>query len=416
MSRPSALSLAFITVAALLAGACKKQEAPAAGSGAPQVGVVVLQSQRVAITTELPGRTAATLVAEVRPQVTGIIQSRNFAEGGEVKQGAVLYKIDPATYQAQFDSARAALVKAEANLQTARLKAQRYKELVAIKAVSQQEADDAAAALLQGEAEVAGARAAVQAARINLGYTAVTAPISGRIGKSAVTPGALVTANQATPLATIQKLDPVYVDVTQSSGAMLRLRRAFASGSLQKTSENAARVKLLFEDGSEYPLEGQLQFTDVTVDPSTGAITLRALFPNPKGELMPGMYVRAVVEEGVRENAITVPQQAVIRDTKGEAMALVVVADGKVESRRLQAPRTLGDQWLVDEGLKAGDRVIVDNLQRVRPGSVVQPVERVLTATPASTPPAPAAAPAAGTNSSSGAGPATAPATKSPQS
>jgi membrane fusion protein (multidrug efflux system) len=365
----------------------------------------------VAITTELPGRTTATLVAEVRPQVTGIIQSRNFAEGAEVRQGAQLYKIDPATYQAALDSARAAQVKAEANLQTARLKAQRYKELVAIKAVSQQEADDAAAALQQGEADVAAARAAVQTARISLGYTAVTAPISGRIGKSAVTPGALVTANQATPLATIQQLDPVYVDVTQSSGAVLRLRRAFASGTLQKTADNAARVKLLFEDGSAYALEGKLQFTDVTVDPSTGAITLRALFPNPKGELMPGMYVRALVEEGVRENAITVPQQAVMRDTKGEATALVVGADGKVESRRLQTPRTLGDQWLVDEGLKAGDRVIVDNLQRVRPGSVVQPVERALAATPPNTA-APAAAPAAGANSSSG----TAPAAKSPQS
>ena len=254
---------------------------------------------------------------------------------------------------------------------------------MAIKAVSQQEADDAAASLQQGEADVAAARAAVETARINLGYTAVTAPISGRIGKSSVTEGALVTANQAAALATVQKLDPVYVDVTQSSSAVLRLRRAFASGTLQKASDTAARVKLLLEDGTAYPLEGKLQFTDVTVDQSTGAIVLRALFPNPKGELLPGMYVRAIVEEGVRENAITVPQQAVTRDSKGEPTAMVVGADGKVESRRLQTARTLGDTWLIDEGIKAGDRVIVESLQRIRPGSQVQPVERQLATTPA---------------------------------
>ena len=294
----------------------------------------------------------------------------------------MLCQIDPATYKAAHDSARAALARAEASLQTARLKAQRFKELVAIKAVSQQEADDAAAALQQGDADVAAARAAVESARINLGYTAVTSPISGRIGKSTVTEGALVTANQATALATVQKLDPVYVDVTQSSGSVLRLRRAFASGTLQRASDTAARVKLLLEDGTPYPLEGKLQFTDVTVEPSTGAIVLRALFPNPKGELLPGMYVRAIIEEGVRENAITVPQQAVTRDGKGDATALVVGADGKVEQRRLQTARTLGDDWLIDDGIKAGDRVIVDNLQRVRPGVQVQPVERAIATTP----------------------------------
>ena len=373
----------LVVTAVMALSACSKSEAPApAGSGAPQVGVVVIQPQRVALTTELPGRTAATMVAEVRPQVTGIVQARRFTEGGEVKAGQVLYQIDPATYKAAHDSARATLARAEATLQTARLKAQRFKELVAIKAVSQQEADDAAAALQQGEADVASARAAVDSARINLGYTSVTAPISGRIGKSTVTAGALVTANQALALATVQKLDPVYVDVTQSSGAVLRLRRAFASGTLQKASDTSARVRLLLEDGTPYPMDGKLQFTDVTVDPSTGAIVLRALFPNPKGELLPGMYVRAIIEEGVRDNAITVPQQAVTRDGKGDATALVVGADGKVEQRRLQTARTLGDSWLIDDGIKAGDRVIVDNLQRVRPGAQVQPVERALATTP----------------------------------
>jgi membrane fusion protein (multidrug efflux system) len=383
MRRVRASVRSLVVTAVIALAACGKSEAPApAGSAAPQVGVVVVQPQRVAITTELPGRTAATLVAEVRPQVTGIVQARRFTEGGEVKAGQVLYQIDPATYKAAHDSARAALARAEASLQTARLKAQRFKELVAIKAVSQQEADDAAAALQQGDADVAAARAAVESARINLGYTAVTSPISGRIGKSTVTEGALVTANQATALATVQKLDPVYVDVTQSSGSVLRLRRAFASGTLQRASDTAARVKLLLEDGTPYPLEGKLQFTDVTVEPSTGAIVLRALFPNPKGELLPGMYVRAIIEEGVRENAITVPQQAVTRDGKGDATALVVGADGKVEQRRLQTARTLGDDWLIDDGIKAGDRVIVDNLQRVRPGVQVQPVERAIATTP----------------------------------
>jgi len=383
MPRVRASLRSLVVTAVIAVAACGKSEAPApAGSAAPQVGVVVVQPHRVAITTELPGRTAATLVAEVRPQVTGIVQARRFTEGGEVKAGQVLYQIDPATYRAAHDSARASLARAEASLQTARLKAQRFKELVAIKAVSQQEADDAAAALQQGDADVAAARAAVESARINLGYTAVTSPISGRIGKSTVTEGALVTANQATALATVQKLDPVYVDVTQSSGSVLRLRRAFASGTLQRASDTAARVKLLLEDGTPYPLEGKLQFTDVTVEPSTGAIVLRALFPNPKGELLPGMYVRAIIEEGVRDNAITVPQQAVTRDSKGDATALVVGADGKVEQRRLQTARTLGDDWLIDDGIKAGDRVIVDNLQRVRPGVQVQPVERAIATTP----------------------------------
>jgi membrane fusion protein (multidrug efflux system) len=369
-----------------LAGCSPSTPPQAAAPAAPQVGVMSVQPRQVAIRTALPGRTAPTMIAEVRPQVTGIIQSRNFPEGGEVKAGTTLYQLDPAMYQAAYDSARAAVAKADASMQTTRLKAERYKELVAIKFVSQQAYDEAAAELRQSEADVAAAKAAAEAARINLAYTKVTAPISGRIGKSAVTAGALVTANQQAALVTIQQLNPIYVDVTQSSADVLRLRRALASGELKQSTENAARVALLLEDGTPYAHEGTLQFSDVTVDPTTGAITLRALFPNPQGILLPGMYVRAVVEEGVREAAIVVPQQAVTRDTKGDAIAMVVGADGKVESRRLQIARTLGNEWLVDAGLQAGERVIVEGLQRARPGAVVQAVERVTSAPGASAP------------------------------
>jgi membrane fusion protein (multidrug efflux system) len=404
--RPLRTLVACATVAALgCAGlsACKPSAAPApAAQPAPQVTVITVQPRRVAIKTELPGRTSPTLIAEVRPQVTGLVQSRNFREGSEVKAGAVLYRLDPATYQAAYDSAVAAVAKAEASLQTARLKATRLKELVAIKFVSQQEYDEAAAAVRQGEADLAAARAAAETARINLGYTRVTAPISGRVGKSAVTAGALVTANQSAPLATIQQLDPVYVDVTQSSAELLRLRRALESGQLRRAPAGAASVALLLEDGSAYPHEGALQFSDVTVDPATGAITLRALFPNSRRLLLPGMYVRAVIEEGVRENAIVVPQQAVTRDAKGEAVAMVVGADDKVESRKLQVARTLGSDWIVDAGLQAGDRVIVEGLQRARAGVVVQAVERSDAA--ASAEAAPAATPSAAPLSQDGKG------------
>jgi membrane fusion protein (multidrug efflux system) len=270
------------------------------------------------------------------------------------------------------------------------LKAARSKELVALKFVSQQDYDEAAAALQLSEADVSAAGAAVETARINLGYTKVTAPISGRIGKSSVTAGALVTANQATALTTIQQLNPIYVDLTQSSADVLRLKRAFAKGELKKTPAYAARVALLLEDGSTYSQEGSLQFSDVTVDQATGAITLRALFPNPQGDLLPGMYVRAVIEEGVREGAIVVPQQAVTRDNKGDAIALVVGADGKVEQRKLQTVRTIGSDWLIDAGINPGDRVIVDGVQRARAGIQVQAVE--VAAAPATSPPVPAPA------------------------
>jgi membrane fusion protein (multidrug efflux system) len=366
----------LVVAAAILAGCSPKAPPQAAAPAPPQVGVLTVQPRSVPIRTALPGRTAPTLIAEVRPQVTGIIQSRNFTEGTEVRAGATLYQLDAATYQAAHASAQAAVAKAEASLQTARLRAERTKELLAIQFISQQAYDEADATLRQSEADVAAAKAAAEAARINLAYTKVAAPISGRIGASAVTAGALVTANQQAALATIQQLNPIYVDVTQSSTEVLRLRRALASGRLTKLAGSAARVELLLEDGTPYPHEGTLQFSDVTVDPTTGAVTLRALFPNAQGILLPGMYVRAVIEEGVREAAIVVPQQAVTRDTKGDAVAMVVGKDDKVESRKLQVARTIGNEWLVDAGLQPGERVIVEGLQRARPGTVVQAVER----------------------------------------
>ena len=273
-------------------------------AGPPEVAVVEVRPQRVAITTELPGRTSAFLVAEVRPQVGGIIQKRFFTEGSDVKAGDILYQIDPATYQAAWDSAKAQLSRAEANISTTRVRAERYKELVEIKAVSRQEYDDAAAALKQAEADIEAGKAAVETARINLAYTKVTAPIAGRIGKSSVTVGALVMAGQGMPLATIQQIDPVYVDVTQSSASLLRLQQSMASGTLKRDSANRAKVKLILEDGTPYPLEGALQFQDVTVDPTTGSYLLRIVFPNPKRVLLPGMFARAVLEEGVNEKAL----------------------------------------------------------------------------------------------------------------
>jgi membrane fusion protein (multidrug efflux system) len=364
---------------------------PPSASGPAQVGVIVVQPQRLALNNELPGRTVPYQIAEVRPQVTGLIQARNFQEGSLVKAGQPLYQIDPSSYQASFDSARATLAKSEANLRSTRLKSQRYTELVEIKAVSQQDQDDASAALQQGEADVAGAKAALESARINLAFTRVVSPISGRIGKSSVTPGALVTANQATLLSTVQQLDPIYVDVTQSSSSVLRLKRALAQGELKSGGANAAVVKLLLEDGSTYSLAGKLQFSDVTVDQGTGAITLRAVFPNPNGDLLPGMYVRAVVEEGVSDQALLVPQPAVSRDSTGKPMAFVVNADGKLESRPITTERAIGDQWLVTTGLKAGDRLVVEGQQKARPGQPVNAMPVAARAAPA----APASAPAA---------------------
>lgn len=368
-------SIGILAISILLTGCGKQKSAgqmPPAGP--PEVGVVTVQPQRVAITTELSGRTSAYLVAEVRPQVNGIIQQRVFIEGSDIKAGQVLYKIDPATYQAAYASSKAFQDRAEANIIPARLKEGRFRDLVKIKAVSQQDYDDAHAALKQSEADVASAKAAVETARINLAYTKMTAPISGRIGKSTVTTGALVTANQPAALATIQQLSSMYVDVTQSSAEMLKLKQNLASGLLKNGGAAQARVKLLLEDGSVYPLPGILKFSEVTVDQSTGSITLRAIFPNPKQTLLPGMFVRAILEEGVNEQAILVPQRGVGRNPKGEATVMVVGAEEKVEPRVIKTDKTVGDNWLVSEGLKAGDRVIVEGLQKARPGTAVKAV------------------------------------------
>ena len=358
----------------MLSGCGKKQPGGPPQAGIPEVSVVTVQPERVMLTTELPGRTSAYLIAEVRPQVGGIIQKRLFTEGSDVKAGEVLYQIDPAVYQATYNSAKAALARAEANLIPIRLKAGRYAELVKINAVSRQEYDDASAALKQAEADVEAGKAAVETARINLAYTKVTAPISGRIGRSSVTNGALVTASQPAALATIQQLSPIYVDVTQSSAELLRLKQNLASGLLKSNGAAQARVRLLLEDGSPYPLPGTLKFSEVTVDQSTGSITLRAIFPNPKHMLLPGMFVRAILEEGVNEHAILVPQRGVTRNPAGNAMVMVVGNEEKVEPRVIKVLRTVGENWLVSEGLKAGDRVILEGLQKARPGTPVKAV------------------------------------------
>lgn len=372
-------SALFVIIGALtggivLSGCGKSKSAQQPPAGPPEVGIMVVKPQRVEITTELPGRTSASLVAEVRPQVNGIILKRVFTEGSDVKAGQLLYQIDPATYQAALASAKAAEARAEANLLPTRLKEERYKELVKIKAVSQQDYENAYAALKQAEADVASAKAAVETARINLAYTRVTAPISGRIGKSAVTDGALVTANQPAALATIQQLGSMYVDINQSSAEMLRLQQSLASGQLQRGGAGRAKVKLILENGTPYPLEGTLKFSDVTVDPSTGSVTLRSLFPNPKQILLPGMFVRAVVQEGVKDQAILVPQRGVSRDPAGNPMVMVVGAEEKVEPRVIKTDRTVGDSWLVNEGVKPGDRIILEGIQKARPGTPVKTV------------------------------------------
>nr|WP_298688622.1 efflux RND transporter periplasmic adaptor subunit [uncultured Dongia sp.] len=346
-------------------------------TAAPAVGVYVIQPQKVAVTAEMPGRTSAFLVSEVRPQVGGIIQKRLFTEGTDIEAGQVLYEIDPATYQATLESTRAVHAKAKATVASLQSKAKRYEELVGIDAVARQDYDDALSSLKAAQAEIAYSAAEVKSADINLAYTKITAPISGRIGKSSVTEGALVTASQTTALATIQDLDEIYVDVTQTSAEYLRLKRDLASGRITRSGADRADVTLMLEDGSVYSSKGVLQFSGVTVDQTTGSITLRAIFPNPTHELLPGMYVRAVLDEGSTDQAILAPQQGVMRDAKGEPYALVVGPDDKVEQRALKTDRTIGDQWLVSDGLNSGDRLIVDGLQNIRPGIVVSPVDPV---------------------------------------
>ena len=373
--RTPLLPCTVVLASALVLTGCGPGQADA-GHGVPgvpaQVGILTVQTQDVALSTELAGRTSPYLIAEVRPQVTGLVKSRAFSEGSEVKAGQLLYQIDPAPYEAAFDTARANLAKAEANLTTVRLKANRYEELAGIDAVSKQARDDIQATLKQAVAEVEAAKAAVRTAQIDLNYTRVSSPIAGRVGRSSVTPGALVTANQSSTLATVQQLDPIYVDVTQTSTELLRLQRDLAEGRIRQSSDGRAKVKLLLEDGSTYALEGKLQFSEVSVDTSSGSVTLRAVFPNPKRQLLPGMYVRAMVEKGVSQQAILVPQQAVSRDAKGQATAMVLGTDGKVQPRVLRTEQSVGDQWLVTEGLHSGDQLIVNGLQMLRPGTPAQ--------------------------------------------
>lgn len=373
------LTVAVAVIAACTLSACGQASSQASKTptGAPpaaKVGVVTLQPQRVELTAELAGRTVAFQNAEVRPQVTGIVKTRAFTEGSDVKVGQLLYQIDPASYQTALDSAKASLAKADATANTARLKAARYDELAGIDAVSKQLRDDTQAALKQAQADVAAATAAVRAAQIDLDRTRVSAPIAGRIGRSAVTPGALVTANQAGAMATLQQLDPIYVDVTQTSAELLRLQRDLAEGRLQRDAAGQARVKLVLEDGTTYAQEGKLQFSELQVDPTSGSVTLRAQFPNPKRQLLPGMYVRAQVQSGVQGQAILAPQAAVQRDPKGNATAMVVDKDGRAEVRQLQTGPVINGRWLVTSGLNAGDHLIVDGMQRLRAGAPVQAV------------------------------------------
>ncbi len=362
-----------VLVGGLLLGGCNRNQ-QSASSPVPEVATVTMEPERIVLTTELPGRTCAHVVAEIRPQVNGIIQKRLFTEGSDVKTGEVLYQIDPAPFQAALDSARAALAKSQANHVVTRLRFERYKGLLATKAVSQQDYDDREAALKQAEADIEYCKAAVETARINLDYTRVTAPISGRIGKSNVTDGALVTAYQALPLATIQQLDPIYVDVPQSTTELLRLKRRLAEGRLNQNVASQNKVKFILEDGTAYSQHGTLQFRDVTVDQTTGSVILRIVAPNPEVVLLPGMFVRAVVEEGIAEQAILVPQQGVNRTQKGQPFVLVVDDAGTVQQRMLKLNRAIGDRWLVSSGLSAGDRVVVEGMLNVRPGSTVKAV------------------------------------------
>jgi len=372
-TRHHALAKAALLAGLMLAGCSRERSGPPPAQ-VPEVAVTTVSTESVVLTTELPGRTSAFRVAEIRPQVSGILQKRLFAEGSDVEAGQVLYQIDPAPFEAALANARAALARAEAQLPAIRAKARRFEQLLTAEAISQQNYDDVASALKQAEADVAYWQAAVETARINLGYTRITAPISGRIGKSNVTEGALVTAFQPLALATIQQLDPIYVDVPQSTQELLRLKRRLQEGRIHSQGREQNEVGLLLEDGTPYRLKGTLQFRDVTVEPTTGSVILRVVFPNPHDDLLPGMFVRAVVQEGVNHQAILIPQQAVSRDPKGNPVALIVDAEDKVQQRTLTLDRAVGDRWLVSSGLAPGDRVIVEGTQKVLPGSPVKAV------------------------------------------
>jgi len=389
MSSPKfANSRRLVSIAVLGAAlvACGQHQAAPKGGGPVPVTVVTLKAEPVTLVRELPGRTTPYLIAEVRPQVDGIVKQRLFVEGASVRAGQPLYQIDDATYAAAYASAQANMARAEAALQSARLTARRSKELIAINAVSKQDDENATSALQQAEADVAAARAAERNARVVLDYARISAPISGRIGRSSVTQGALVTAKQDTPLAVIQQLDPIYVDLNQSSAEWLELRKAIDAGRLRK--DHDLPVTILLEDGSRYGQDGRLEFSEVSVDPTTGSFALRVVVPNAEHLLLPGMYVRALLRTGVRQDAVLAPQQGLQRDPRGQVNAMVVGADDKVEVRPVRVSQAIGDQWLVEEGLSSGDRVIIEGLQKIQPGVPVQATE----AGSAAPQPAPAAA------------------------
>lgn len=353
-----------------LAGCDRKPKGPTAAPPR-EVSFVTIAPKKVLLSTELSGRTSAYRIAEIRPRVNGLIQRRLFTEGADVKEGQVLYQIDPAPFEADLGNAQASLAEAQARLPTVQAKAERYGKLLNHSALAQQDYDDAAATLNQLRATIISLQAKVETARINLGYTKVTAPISGRIGKSSVTDGAIVTAYQATALATIQQLNPIYVDVPQSTVELLRMKERLKKGQLDP-SRTQDKVRLIMEDGKPYPLEGTLQFSDITVDPTTGSVIVRLIFPNPESEILPGMFVKAIIKEGVENDALLVPQRGVSRDAKGNPYVLVVNAQNKVEKRDLALDRAIGNDWLVTSGLTSGDRVIVEGLQMLRPGTQVK--------------------------------------------
>jgi membrane fusion protein (multidrug efflux system) len=366
-----AVILAYVAV---FSSSCGRQAQSQGQSQVPEVSTITVATESVELVTELPGRVSAFRIAEVRPQVSGLILKRYFVEGSDVKAGQLLYQIDPAPFEAALNNAKAALGKAEAQILSIKPKVERFRELLAEKAVSQQDYDDVSAALKQAMAEVEYWKASVRSAQINLGYTRITAPISGRIGKSNVTEGAVVTAYQQMPLTTIQQLDPVYVDVTQSTTELQQLKRKIEEGRLKYGGQKNTKVKIILDDGTIYPRPGDLQFRDVTVDPTTSSVTVRIIVSNPDHTLLPGMYVRAQVQEGINEHAILVPQEAVQRDRKSNPFVMVVNQEQKVEVRPVVLDRAIGDKWLVASGLSPGDRVIVEGIVKVRPGMTVKEV------------------------------------------
>jgi membrane fusion protein (multidrug efflux system) len=379
-SRPVALRAAIgLGAVALALSACEKSSGASPPPKPPQVGYITVEPQSVTRTTELPGRASAFMTAAIVPQVSGVILKRLFTEGSAVKEGQQLYQIDPATYQATYDADRATLAHDQAALVTARAKADRYRPLAAAQAISSQDYDDAVAAEKEAAADILSAKAQIEQAQINLNYTKVLAPITGQIGASSVTPGALVTADQTTPLATVTQLDPIYIDLNEPATTLLRLKRELADGQLEQTSDGGARVTLKLEDGSDYGTAGKLQFSEVTVSETTGTVLLRAIFPNPDHTLLPGMFVRAEIVEGVNKNGILLPQQAVSHDSRGDATVYVIDAQNKAHLETIETGAAVGNQWIVTGGVKPGERIAVDGLLGLQDGETVTPVTSDLT-------------------------------------